>query len=118
MTQRDAWTLVVILLYVVALEGAIAALIVIQQAQSGYYFQAAAYAKYMLAPIPLEVAMAGPVLALIASYRPSLFHRFALVAAIVFATVDTGLFLFFGFLGWFLVECGGSLFCYGGTLGS
>lgn len=107
---------VIAVLYVLAVEGMVGALLVVQESHSGSYFTASAYARWMLAPLPVEVAVSGPLLAFIAWRHRSLLLRFTLVVAMIFLAVDTLLWLV-GFLAWFLVGCGGGLFCHGGPLG-
>jgi len=102
--------------YVLAVEGAIGAVLVIQAAGSHLYFTSAAYAQFTLMPLPIELAVAGPVLAFIAWRFPARLLRFAVAAGLVVAALNTLLWLV-AFLAWFVVGCGGGLFCHGGPLG-
>ncbi len=109
MTHRAEWLAVSIGVYAMVLEAATGALLVFQHMQLRDYFGAASDAQFMVAPLPIEVAVIGPLLAFIAWRHRTLLLRFAAVAVAVFGVVNTLLWLV-GFLAWFLVECSGS-FC-------
>jgi hypothetical protein len=106
----SGWTVVLAATYLLSVEAALGVLIVVLASQSRLSSTALFNVALMVAPFPIELAVLGPFIALIAVKKKSAAPTVATIAVLAILFINTALWLF-AFAAWFLVAQCSSNFC-------